>query len=84
MSRLSLSNEDRHVRNWFEKTATAYGCEIKIDEMGNMFAIMPGENANIAPIAMGSHLDTQPSGKPSLFKLSKVAVHLKHTHRRQI
>ncbi len=30
--------------------------------MGNIFAIRPGENNDLPPIAMGSHLDTQPTG----------------------
>jgi hydantoinase/carbamoylase family amidase len=30
--------------------------------MGNIFAIRPGTNNSLAPIAIGSHLDTQPTG----------------------
>lgn len=30
--------------------------------MGNMFAIRPGQNNDLPPIALGSHLDTQPTG----------------------
>ena len=30
--------------------------------MGNIFAVRPGKNANVAPVMMGSHLDTQPTG----------------------
>ena len=30
--------------------------------MGNMFARRPGKNPALPPIAMGSHLDTQPTG----------------------
>ena len=30
--------------------------------MGNMFARRPGQRADIPPIAIGSHLDTQPTG----------------------
>lgn len=30
--------------------------------MGNIFAIRPGENNDIPPIGIGSHLDTQPAG----------------------
>lgn len=38
------------------------GCEVKIDEMGNIFAILPGRNNKLAPIGLGSHLDSQPAG----------------------
>lgn len=30
--------------------------------MGNIFAIRPGQNNNLPPIGLGSHLDTQPTG----------------------
>lgn len=30
--------------------------------MGNIFAIYPGQDSSLAPIGMGSHLDTQPAG----------------------
>jgi hydantoinase/carbamoylase family amidase len=30
--------------------------------MGNIFAILPGQNNTLAPIGIGSHLDTQPKG----------------------
>jgi hydantoinase/carbamoylase family amidase len=30
--------------------------------MGNIFAIRPGQNNDLPPIALGSHLDTQPTG----------------------
>lgn len=30
--------------------------------MGNIFAIRPGQNNDLPPIAVGSHLDTQPAG----------------------
>ncbi|KAK3044524.1 hypothetical protein LTS18_001035 [Coniosporium uncinatum] len=38
------------------------GCTVKIDTMGNIFAIRPGQNNSLPPIAIGSHLDTQPTG----------------------
>jgi len=62
MRRLALSEEDRQVRDWFVGECRALGCTIDIDRIGNIFATYPGRNANLAPIAMGSHLDTQPAG----------------------
>ena len=35
---------------------------MKIDEMGNIFAVYPGLDPSLPPIGMGSHLDTQPAG----------------------
>lgn len=60
--RLTLSEEDREVRGWFKARAEALGCRVTIDDMGNMFARRNGSRDDIPPIAMGSHLDTQPTG----------------------
>ncbi|KAK5060018.1 hypothetical protein LTR84_009902 [Exophiala bonariae] len=62
MHRLACDDQDRLVREWFIAETTKCGCSHKIDAMGNIFAIRPGENNNIPPIGLGSHLDTQPTG----------------------
>lgn len=63
MNRLALSESDRQIRDWFRKEAEDIGCRMKVDSVGNMFAILPGINNQVPPIGIGSHLDTQPSGK---------------------
>lgn len=60
--RLTLSEEDRRVRDWFRDACEKLGCTVHVDEVGNMFAIRPGRDNSLPPIAMGSHLDTQPTG----------------------
>jgi N-carbamoyl-L-amino-acid hydrolase len=60
--RLTLTDLDRQVRDWFKSQCEALGCIVSIDEVGSMFARRPGKNQDLAPIAMGSHLDTQPTG----------------------
>ncbi|CAM5769885.1 Zn-dependent hydrolase [Labrys miyagiensis] len=60
--RLTLSDEDKKVRDWFKAQCEAMGCTVTVDEVGNMFAVRPGRNNDLPPIAMGSHLDTQPTG----------------------
>lgn len=62
LCRLALSDEDRQVRDWFRAACEAAGCTVTIDGLGNMFARRPGRDASLAPIAIGSHLDTQPTG----------------------
>lgn len=69
ISRLALSEEDKCVRQWFIAEAKKLDCEIRIDEIGNIFAILLGTDEAAAPIGIGSHLDTQPSGI-HLFRLS--------------
>lgn len=60
--RLTLTDLDRQVRDWFRAACEAAGCTVAIDDMGNMFARRPGRDNSLPPIAMGSHLDTQPTG----------------------
>jgi N-carbamoyl-L-amino-acid hydrolase len=60
--RLTLTDLDRQVRDWFKAQCEALGCTVAVDEVGNMFARRPGRNSALPPIAMGSHLDTQPTG----------------------
>jgi N-carbamoyl-L-amino-acid hydrolase len=62
VKRLTLSDEDREVRDWFKRACEALGMKVSIDSCGNMFAVRPGKNNSLLPIAMGSHLDTQPTG----------------------
>jgi N-carbamoyl-L-amino-acid hydrolase len=60
--RLTLTDLDRQVRDWFKAACEGLGCTVTVDEVGNMFAVRPGKRDDVAPIAMGSHLDTQPTG----------------------
>ena len=60
-NRLSLSDSDKKVRDWFVSEARSIGYNVKIDAMGNIFAILPGLNMDLPPIGLGSHLDTQPA-----------------------
>lgn len=62
INRLTLTDLDRQVRDWFKARAEAFGCTVTVDDMGAMFARRPGQRADLPPIAMGSHLDTQPTG----------------------
>ena len=55
INRLTLSDDDRQVRDWFRKAAEASGCTVTVDEVGNMFARRPGRREGLAPLAMGSH-----------------------------
>lgn len=59
--RLALSDEDKGARDWFVAEVTKLGCTVKIDQLGNIFAIYPGKNDG-NPTGIGSHLDTQPTG----------------------
>ena len=62
VKRLTLTDLDGQARGLFRKWCEAAGCAVTVDEMGNMFARRPGEDNSLAPVMMGSHLDTQPTG----------------------
>ncbi len=62
IARLTLSEDDSRVRHWLRAQCDALGMTMVVDEAGNMFATRPGRRPDLPPIAMGSHLDTQPTG----------------------
>ncbi len=62
IKRLTLTDLDAEVRRWFIAACEEAGCTVTIDDMGNIFARRPGRDNGLPPIAIGSHLDTQPSG----------------------
>ena len=62
LCRLALSDEDRLVREWFVRACKQAGCTVHFDQIGNIFARRAGWDPKLPPIAIGSHLDTQPTG----------------------
>ncbi|MGE5157877.1 MAG: Zn-dependent hydrolase [Gemmatimonas sp.] len=60
--RLTLSAEDKKVRDWFRRACEAAGLDIKVDALGSMFALRKGRDMTKPPVGLGSHLDTQPTG----------------------
>ncbi len=62
LRRLACSDDDRAVREWFTRECESLGCSVQVDACGNMFPTLNGRRTDLLPIAMGSHLDTQPTG----------------------
>jgi len=60
--RLTLSDSDRDVRDWFKARIESLGCTLTVDDMGVMYGRRRGRRDDLPPIALGSHLDTQPTG----------------------
>lgn len=57
VTRLSLSKEDIAARDYLVKCCKEIGMEIKMDDVANLYATMPGIEDK-PPLVMGSHLDT--------------------------
>ena len=60
--RLTLTDVDKRARDRFRTECEALGLTVRVDAIGNMFARRPGRDPDRAPVLMGSHLDSQPSG----------------------
>src|SRR3569623_2705956 len=60
--RLTLSAEDKQVRDWFRKACEAAGLEVHTDALGAQFGLRKGRDMSKLPVGIGSHLDTQPTG----------------------
>lgn len=59
LTRLAASDEDRLGRDAFAAWAHAAGLDVRVDRIGNMFAVWETEtNRSQDPILMGSHIDT--------------------------
>jgi N-carbamoyl-L-amino-acid hydrolase len=61
VDRQAATAEDKLSRDWFAAFAAARGWQVRVDAIGNMFALV--EFVPDAPyILIGSHLDSQPLG----------------------
>jgi N-carbamoyl-L-amino-acid hydrolase len=61
-NRQALTDEDKLGRDLFVEWCRDAGCQVSIDEMGNIFARRAGADDTLPPVITGSHLDTQPTG----------------------
>lgn len=61
VTRLSLSKEDILARDCFSEICKELGMDIKTDDMGNIYATLPGKK-DCPPIVIGSHLDSVEKG----------------------
>ncbi|MEA4814442.1 MAG: Zn-dependent hydrolase [Oscillospiraceae bacterium] len=62
ITRYSLSPEAIQARNEFIKRMTAIGADIEIDDVADMYATIPGTDANAKRIVMASHCDSVKNG----------------------
>lgn len=60
--RLALTDADRQGRELFVRWAHEAGCEVGVDQMGNLIVRRAGSDHTLSPVMTGSHLDSQPTG----------------------
>lgn len=61
-NRQALTDLDGEARHLLDRWAKAIGLTLEVDRVGNMRFHRPGRDPSRRPIAIGSHLDTQPTG----------------------
>ncbi|MFO1139185.1 MAG: Zn-dependent hydrolase [Paracoccus sp. (in: a-proteobacteria)] len=61
-NRQTLTDADAEGRALFRRWSEDAGMTMGVDRMGNMFMRLEGTEPDLAPVYMGSHLDTQPTG----------------------
>ncbi len=62
LARLALSEADREMRDLFVRWCREAGCSVTIDRLGSIFARRAGNEPDLSPVLIGSHLDTQVNG----------------------
>ena len=60
--RITLTETDRLGRDLFGGWCREAGMTVEVDAIGNIFARRAGADPGAAPVTIGSHLDSQPSG----------------------
>ncbi|RCW79255.1 Zn-dependent hydrolase [Paracoccus lutimaris] len=61
-NRQTLTDADAEGRALFQRWSEDAGMTMGLDRMGNMFMRHEGAEPDLAPVYIGSHLDTQPTG----------------------
>ena len=61
-NRQTLTDADGEGRALFRRWCEDAGMTVAVDRLGTMFARREGADPDAAPVWMGSHLDTQPTG----------------------
>lgn len=61
-SRLALSDADRTGRDTVVRWMQGLQLDVSIDQIGNIIAVCPGTEPQLAPLMVGSHIDTVANG----------------------
>jgi N-carbamoyl-L-amino-acid hydrolase len=58
--RLALDAQDNRARLWLAEQGRSLGCQTYFDDLGNLFLRREGQDPSLAPLLIGSHMDSQP------------------------
>jgi N-carbamoyl-L-amino-acid hydrolase len=61
-ARVAYTDADRQAREYTTGIMRAAGLTVSIDSAGNIYGRRPGSQPALAPIAIGSHIDSVPQG----------------------
>ena len=61
-TRLAYSDEDRAARAWLSDIMTGLGLDVHVDRAANLIGRRRGTDPSLAPILVGSHIDSVPAG----------------------
>lgn len=62
LRRLTLTDDDKQMRDLFARWSSEAGFAVRVDRLGNMFVRREGLKPELPPVLIGSHLDTQAAG----------------------
>jgi beta-ureidopropionase / N-carbamoyl-L-amino-acid hydrolase len=62
VTRTALSDADREGRDLFVSWLKEADLAVRVDDLGNIYGRLEGTDPDAAPVLMGSHLDSVPSG----------------------
>ncbi|SDX65869.1 N-carbamoyl-L-amino-acid hydrolase [Geodermatophilus africanus] len=60
--RLALTDEDDRARRLVVQWMREAGMAVRVDEIGNVYAVRPGRDRSLPCVLMGSHIDTVATG----------------------
>ncbi len=62
VDRVAFSDADLEGRAWVRGRMEEMGLSVRVDVAGNILATLPGAEGGMAPLWVGSHLDSVPAG----------------------
>ncbi len=62
LDRVAFSDADVEARAWVSELMRGAGLDVSVDVAGNLWGRRPGTDPGLAPLVLGSHIDSVPNG----------------------